>query len=94
MAGQPNTGSQYSHISTQTTGVLKSAPGGLFSVTINTKAASAVLTLFDNVAASGKVIAVIDCSGATQVLDYYLDFAIGLSYQLAGGNADVTVSFS
>lgn len=94
MSGQPATGSQYAHISTQTTGVLKSAPGSLVSVTINTKAATAVLTLFDNTAASGKVIAVIDCSGATQGLPFKLDFAVGLSYQLAGGNADVTVSFS
>lgn len=94
MSGQPITGSAYKHISTQITGVLKSSPGSLFSVTINTKAASAVLTLFDNTAASGAVIAVIDCSGASQVLDYYLDFLVGLSFQLAGGNADVTVSFS
>jgi hypothetical protein len=96
MAGQPITGAGYKHISANGSGVLKSAPGSLFSVTINTKgAASNVLTLYDNTAASGTVLAVIDTTSQITVLDYYLDFAVGLSYALATGTAaDVTISFS
>lgn len=94
MAGQPSTGSKYFHISAVNTGTIKSAPGSLFSVVINTKIASGVLTLYDNVNPTGTVIAVVDCSGGTNGLRYDLDFATGLSYALAGGNADITISFS
>ena len=96
MSGQPITASRYAHISANGSGVLKSAPGSLFSVNINSKGATAnTLTLFDNTAASGTVIAVIDSTSQVAVLDFYLDFAVGLAYSLAGGTAgDLTVSFS
>jgi len=95
MSGSLMTGSKYLHISAVNTGTIKGAPGSLISVVINTKIASGVLTLYDSVNPGGTaIIAVIDCSGATTSLAYRLDFATGLSYALAGGNADITISFA
>jgi hypothetical protein len=96
MSGQPVTGSAYGHISSNSSGTLKSSPGSLFNVTINSKGGSSnVLTLYDNIVASGKVIAVIDTTTNVGVLNYDLDFATGLSYTMGTGTAaDVTVSYS
>lgn len=43
----------------------------------------------------GKIIAVIDTTTTIGSIEYNLDFATGLSYQLVTGTAaDVTISFS
>lgn len=85
---------QYVNISTNQTLVIKQVPGVLGHVVINTKGASAnVLTLYDNTAASGTVIAVIDTTDSTP-REYNLSLQKGLTAVLATGTAaDVTITF-
>ena len=98
MSGQPITGRQYAHINALASATnIKSAPGSLFGVTINTKGASSnVLTLYDTSGTSTTtVIAVIDTTQNVGTLKFQLDFASGLAYALATGTAaDVTISYS
>ena len=64
----------------------------LWSIVVNTGAASAVATVYDGTAASGRKIATIDAS-ASKSLNY--GGAIckdGVTLVLSGGNADVTVN--
>lgn len=86
----------YKHLAaTAAIQMLKTGPGVLRGVFINTKIASAVLTV-DDVATTGGSgagthMAVIDCSGATGFLPFNAKFKLGLAVTLAGGNADVTL---
>jgi hypothetical protein len=95
MAVQPTGAFNYSHQNTNTTGNLKAAPGTLHTVTINTKGASSnTLTLYDNTAASGTVIAVIDTTSQIQTLVFDIYFTTGLSFAIASGTAaDVTIGW-
>ena len=79
---------------TATTAV-KSGPGVLYSVTINTKGATGnTLTCYDNTAGSGTKIAVIDTTGASETFSYYVAFATGLTCVSATGTgADYTVTY-
>jgi len=90
-------GHTYKNISANAaTTVIKSGPGTLIRVCINTKGASSnILTLYDNAsAASGTKIATIDTTTAVGTLTYELDFLNGLTVGLATGTAaDVTISF-
>jgi hypothetical protein len=64
----------------------------LWSIVVNTGAASAVATVYDGTAATGRKIATIDAS-ASKSLNY--GGAIckdGVTLVLSGGNADVTVN--
>lgn len=67
-------------------------PGTIGVVNVNTGAASAVLTLYDDVAVvAANKFAVIDCSAAcTRV--FALDLVRGCWAVLSGGNADVTIT--
>jgi hypothetical protein len=90
-------GHAYKHISAlAATTVIKSGPGTLVRVCINTKGASSnVLTLYDNAsAASGTVIATIDTTANVGTITFECDFLLGLTVSLATGTAaDVTISY-
>lgn len=85
------------HLNANGTTTLRTGPGVLHAVALNTKGAAAnTLTLYDNTAASGTVIAVIDTVNLnTNMLLYDVAFAIGLTAILATGTAaDVTISWA
>lgn len=85
----------YNHQNANGTTVIKSGPGVLASVTINTKGASSnTLTVYDNTAGSGTVIAVIDTTTALGTIPYDIIYNTGLTIVLATGTAaDVTVAY-
>ena len=71
-------------------------PGKLGKVVINKVGATAnTLTLYDNTAASGTVIATIDTTiAAAPTREYHCRCAVGLTAVLAAGtSADVTITF-
>lgn len=71
--------------------VVVAHPATLIGVTVNTGAASAVLTVYDNASAgSGTKLATIDCS-ATGSFSYGARTDNGITVVLSGGNADVTI---
>jgi hypothetical protein len=85
-------GYSYAHISTDATTVVKTGAGTLHSIMINTGTSGATVTIYDNTAGSGTVIAV--ASGATQVtLQYDIAFTAGLTVVTAVAAADVTVAY-
>lgn len=88
---------QYAHINTLSTTLVKRDPGTLQRIIINAPGTSSnVLTIYDNVVGSGKVIAAINVSGntAASFLDYNLPFFIGLTVVSAtGASADITIIY-
>ena len=88
-------GYSFSHISTNATTTAKSGAGTLHTITINTPGATDTLTVYDNTAGSGTVIAVInDASTNATTLTYDLAFTTGLTIVSAGTTApDVSVSY-
>lgn len=88
--------SSYQHINGNGTTVVKNGPGQLFNVCINSKGSTANnVTIYDNTAASGTVIAVIDTTSQIQVLNYDIGFSTGLTVVMATGTAgDVTISYA
>jgi hypothetical protein len=86
----------YNHvISTAGTYVVSSAPGMLHSITINSKSAAAgLITVYDNTAASGAVIAVIDAASQVGTFTFDVALTIGLTIVTSGvPGADLTVSY-
>lgn len=81
----------YAHIASATTTVVKSGAGFVHSITVNTTSAGAI-TVYDNTAGSGTVIAVLKASivEATYALD--VSFSTGLTIVTAGAS-DLTVSY-
>ena len=76
--------------------VIKDGPGSLHRITVNiTAGAGGVLTVYDNTAASGAIIAAIDLSKVTpSTLEYGFDFNVGLFVDITGsGSGNVTVVF-
>lgn len=80
----------YTHITTATTTAIKSGPGVLHLISVNTGAAGTA-TLYDNTAGSGTVIGIIDTTAAKDVL-LDVGFATGLTIVTAG-TSDITVSY-
>lgn len=67
----------------------------LHTVTINTKAASATVTVYNNVSAvSADIVAIIDAASTPVTLIYDVECPKGIFVVLASGNADVTVSYA
>jgi len=91
--GKLETAPRYAHISTATTSILKYGPGMIHQIIVNNPTNNAI-TVYDNTAASGAVIAIIDPdSGATPfVLDYHVGFQNGLTIVTAG-TPDMTVVY-
>lgn len=77
------------------TTTLKNSPGVLRRVTIGVKGLTAnTLTLYDNTAGSGTILAVIDTTAAVGTLTYDATFSIALTAVVATGTAaDLVVGF-
>lgn len=89
-------GNTYSHIATATTTAVKASPGQLHSISINSKGTVAsTVTVYDSLAGSGAVIAVIDSLNLSGTTIFDVNFTIGLTIVTTGTVApDVTVSYS
>lgn len=88
--------SSYLHLNANGTTTVKSGAGVLRRIVINTKGSTAnTLTIYDNTAATGAVIGVVDTvNAAGGAFDYELDFTTGLTVVLAGGTAaDITIIY-
>jgi hypothetical protein len=88
-------GGSYVHLDANGTTTVKALAGTLQRVVINKKGSSGnTLTIYDNTAASGAVIAIIDPTSDAGCTDYGLRFDAGLTVVLAGGTAaDITIIF-
>jgi hypothetical protein len=89
------TSCRYTHISSNTTTLVKSGAGILHTVTISTKGASAnTATIYDSLTGTGTVIGVIDTTSNTATVLYDIGFYTGLTIVTATGtSADLTVSY-
>lgn len=81
----------YNNISTATTTTVKSGPGVLRTLTINTTVASAV-TVYDSTTGSGATIATFPASAVVGTYHYNLRFKNGLTIVTAG-NSNITVTY-
>jgi hypothetical protein len=88
---------QYANITlaAPTTTTLKSSPGVLHCITLNKPAATGVITIYDNTAASGTTIGTITTPTSPQPvkLCYDVAFWTGLTIVTATAAQDITVSF-
>lgn len=79
----PDQGYNYTYISTATTTVVKSGAGTLKCLAINNQIANATITIYDNTAASGNIIAAISAPAASAVkpifVPYDVNFTTGLT---------------
>jgi hypothetical protein len=75
--------------------VIRTGPGKLAYVTIGTPITAGTITIYDNTAASGTVLALITC-GATgtdsATKTYMINFQTGLTVATVGIGMDVTIS--
>lgn len=87
----------YSHLAALATTTVKTGPGALHSITLNTCIASATVTVYDNTSAAAPVIATLTCPATVTnpvTLIYDARFSTGLTVVLAGtGAPDVTVAY-
>jgi hypothetical protein len=84
----------YKNITTDTTTTLKTGPGYLHTICINTPAATGVVTIYDNTAASGTKIGTITSFASTVgCLTYDVAFWTGLTVVTATAAPDLTVTF-
>jgi hypothetical protein len=81
----------YRHIATATTTAVKASPGFLHSLTVNTTAAGAI-TIYDSLAASGDVIAILKASIGENTFTFNVNCDIGITVVTAAAS-DITVSF-
>lgn len=85
---------RYLNITGQATTVVKSSPGVLHTICVNTPAATETITIYDNTAASGTKIGTITVFASTNpCLTYDVNFTTGLTIVTATANSDITVSY-
>jgi hypothetical protein len=85
---------QYSNINTTATTTLKSSPGVLHSVCVNTPAATGTIQIYDNTAGSGNTIGKITSFASTPGCAIYdVAFWTGLTIVTATAAPDITISF-
>lgn len=79
-----------------TTTVVATGPGTLHTITLNKPLATSVITVYNNTAASGTVLATITVPASPQpaTLTYDISFAIGLTITTATAASDITVSWT
>jgi len=86
----------FAHIAGAATTVLKSGPGRLFRIIYNKAVALSVVTTYDNVAASGTIIAVITMPAvlldSQRSVEYDVPFANGLTIVTSAAD-DITVVY-
>jgi hypothetical protein len=84
----------YQNITIDVTTVLKSGPGYLHTVCVNTPAATGVITIYDNTAASSTKIGTITPFASTVGCQHFdVAFWIGLTVVTATAAPDITVTF-
>jgi|HubBroStandDraft_2_1064218.scaffolds.fasta_scaffold927978_2 hypothetical protein len=84
----------FANITTDTTTSLKTGPGFLHNVCINTPAATGVVTLYDNTTGSGTKIGTITSYASVPICYHYdVAFWTGLTVVTATAAPDITVSF-
>ena len=78
-----------------TTTVVKTGQGILHTITFNGPTATAVVTVYDNTAASGEKIATITIPASPMpvTLTYDVEFSVGLTITTATAASDITVSY-
>jgi hypothetical protein len=88
-------GYSFTNISTATTTVVKNGAGTLHAVIVNSKGTVAsTLTVYDNTAGSGTIIAIIDSLNLSGTFEYDIDFATGCTIVSTGTVApNFTVSY-
>jgi hypothetical protein len=98
MAQQPYStvvGYNYKNI-TSGTNVVKATPGMLASLVVNSVTSGAVITIYDNTAGSGTVIAIptlLTTSNTPFKVDYNANFTTGLTVVVTSGTANITVVY-
>lgn len=91
--GQNTTVPIFSNLTTNATTVLKRSAGNLHRITVNNFGAANTITIYDNTAASGTLIATIG-SNNEGTFEYNCEFQIGLTVVQGGGTAsDITVVY-
>ncbi len=80
------------YLATDGDSALWSGKPRLYTITVGTAAASAVVTVYDGTTASGEIKALIDASALKVCRFYGAILPRGLFVTLTGGNAKVTVS--
>lgn len=89
-------GYNYTNITSATTTVVKTGPGVLHIIAVNTDVASATITVYDNTAASGTKIGTLTCQASTvgepKSVTYDAAFLTGLTL-VTSGATDVTVTW-
>jgi hypothetical protein len=84
----------YRNITTDTTTVVKSGPGYMHSICLNSPAATATIVVYDSTAGSGQKIATITSfASVVGCLIYDTAFWQGLTIVTATAAPDITVSF-
>ncbi len=84
----------YKNITTDATTTLKSGPGYLHTVCVNTPAATGTITIFDNTTNSGtKIGTITSFASVGGCFTYDVAFWTGLTVVTATATPDVTVSF-
>lgn len=85
---------KFTNITSATTTAIKSGEGKLVRITINTKATSGVVTIYDNTAGSGTTIGTITNPGTlldnAQTYEYGVHFRTGLTI-VTSGTQNITV---
>jgi hypothetical protein len=86
---------QYANINTTATTTLKTTPGVLHSVCVNTPVATGTIQIYDNTAGSGNKIGLITIPSSPQphCQIYDVAFWTGLTIVTATAAQDITVSF-
>jgi len=84
-------GNSYAHISTATTTAVKANPALFVGLVVNTGAAGTA-TVYDSLAGSGTVVAVVDTTTAGPNRAYSVSCRIGLTV-VTTGTADITVLY-
>jgi hypothetical protein len=85
----------FRHTNVAETVTLKNSPGNLHKLIVNfAGVAGASVTVYDNTAASGVIIASVDFTGVTPAtLEYDIDFDIGLTFVAVGTGFSATLVF-
>jgi hypothetical protein len=85
---------QYANINTTATTTLKTTPGVLHEICVNTPNATGTVQIYDNAAASGNKIGLItEYSATPRCFTFDVAFWTGLTVVTATAAGDLTVSF-
>lgn len=82
------------HIATSATTTVKTTSGKLQRIVVNSPGTGNTVTVYDNTAASGTLLAILSLMTNCAALEYDLPFSTGLTIVTAGGTpADLTVLY-